>query len=953
MAKKVITPVEEIVENIHSETLEEIMGTRFATYAKYVIQDRAIPDARDGLKPVQRRIIYAMYKDGNIFTRPTRKCAHTVGAVMGEYHPHGDSSIYEALVRMSQDWKLNNPLIDFQGNNGSIDGDGPAAYRYTESRLSQIAEEMVRDIDKDTVDMALTFDDSQFEPVVLPSRFPNLLVNGTEGIAVGMATDIPTHNLKEVIEAIIYRINHVKVEPLDLMQFIKGPDFPSGGLIYASKGLQDMYLEGRGRIEVAAKAEVIDTPKQKSIIVTEIPYKAQKIQLVHEIDMLKHNNVLPGIDEVRDESDRNGIRIVIDIKKEAKIDVIHKYLMTKSGLKMGYSANMVAIVNGTPKTMNLLDFIDSYINHQVDVISRRSTYDLTKSKNRLEIVNGLIKAISILDQVVDTIRASKDKQDAKKNLQEKFGFNEAQSEAIVMLQLYKLSNTDITTLENEKKALEDNIEFLNGILEDRNKLNRLLIKDLKTISDKYGYDRKTEIIEKEETKQIDVRDLIAKEEVVVSVSRDGYFKQSSIKSFKSSGNNPLPGLKDGDCCVFSGNVMSTDYLISFTNLGNFLYIPVYELPTEKWKDEGKHINFKISLNPNEKIVRTYAIEKFRNDLFFVLVSKRGQIKRLSLDNFSVIRYSKALVCMKLLEGDELTDVVFTDGNSDIMLFTSDGNATFYNENEMPNAGMRSGGVKAISRLGQANIVNALAYPKDKVDGKVALITDKGAIRIYDPSKTNLVTRLGRPSQVFKSFKSEEHKLVYAFKLDTSLDTNLIHFLTNLKEIKEIEISDYHLTPMDYYCHNSIEIGKKNSLEIPFIEGSYRILANTVSNMIETAVVKEETEETNIEISSKEEDTVEEMDPPLDYKNLFIMAIATSIDALACGVTFSFYENVNIYSGITIIGMTTFILSMGGVFVGNLFGSRYKAKAQLVGGLILIFLGVKVVLEHVFGIYIGF
>ena len=858
MAKKHIEPEVEIVENIHSETLEEIMGTRFATYAKYVIQDRAIPDARDGLKPVQRRIIYAMYKEGNIFTRPTRKCAHTVGAVMGEYHPHGDSSIYEALVRMSQDWKNNAPLIDFQGNNGSIDGDGPAAYRYTESRLSQIAEEMVKDIDKDTVDMALTFDDSQFEPVVLPSRFPNLLVNGTEGIAVGMATDIPTHNLKEVIDAVIYRINHIRVEPLDLMQFIKGPDFPSGGIIYASKGLQDMYLEGKGRIEVAAKAEIVDTPKEKAIIVTEIPYKAQKIQLVHEIDMLKHNNVLPGIAEVRDESDRNGIRIVIEVKKEAKIDVIYKYLMTKSGLKMSYSANMVAIVNGSPKTMNLLDFVDSYINHQVDVITRRSTFELNKSHSRLDIVNGLIKAISILDQVVETIRASKDKQDAKKNIQNKFGFNEAQSEAIVMLQLYKLSNTDITVLQNEKLALEKNIEFLNGILEDRAKLNRLLVKDLKAISDKYGVERKTQIIEKEDTKQIDVRDLIAKEEVVVAVSRDGYFKQSTIKSYRSSGDNPLPGLKDGDACVFSGNVMSTDYLLSFTNLGNFLYIPVYEIPTEKWKDEGKHINFKISLNPNEKIVRVYAVEKFRNDLFFVLVSKRGQIKRLSLDNFSVIRYSKALICMKLLSDDELADVVFTDGNSDIMLFTSDGNATFYNENELPNSGMRSGGVKAISKLGSATIVNALAYPKDNPYGKVGLITDRGAVRIYDANKTNFVTRLGKTSQVFKTFKSEEHKLVYAFKVNTSVESNLIRFLTNMKEIKEVNVNDYHLTPMDYYCHDSIGLGKKNKLDVPFIEGKDRILASTESHMIETPVVEAEVEETEkLEVPSKKEEPIKE------------------------------------------------------------------------------------------------
>ncbi len=828
MAKKVSAPQEEIIENIHNETMEEIMSDRFATYAKYVIQDRAIPDVRDGLKPVQRRIIYTMYKDGNIYSRPTRKCAHTVGTVMGEYHPHGDSSIYEALVRMSQTWKVNNPLIDFQGNNGSIDGDGPAAYRYTEARLSQIAEEMVRDIDKDTVDESLTFDDSQYEPVVLPARFPNLLVNGTEGIAVGMATEIPTHNLREVIDAIIYRINHVRVEPIDLMEFIKGPDFPSGGLIYKSNGLTDIYLTGRGRIEVASKTEVIDTPKEKKIIVTEIPFKTLKIELVHEIDMLRHNNVLPGIQEVRDESDRNGLRIVIEIKKDAKIDVIHQYLMTKSSLKTGYSANMVAIVNGSPKTMNILDFIDNYIDHQVDVITRRSTFELNKSENRLAIVNGLIKAISILDQVVDTIRKSKDKADAKKNLQERFAFSEAQSEAIVMLQLYKLSNTDITTLENEKKALEENIEFLKGILSDRNKLNRLLVSDLKEIAKKYGKDRKTQIVEKEETGTIDKRDLISKEEVMLAVSRDGYIKRSTIKSYRSSGDNALPGMKDGDACIYLGKAMTTDYLVCFTNLGNFLYIPVHQIQETKWLQEGKHINYLINLNPNEKIVRAYVVEKFRNDLFFVIVSKRGQIKRLSLDNFQVIRYSKPLTCIKLLGDDEVADVSFTTGDSNLMLFSSDGNAVMYNENELPTAGMRSGGVKGFAKLGTAKVISLLSFEKDKLEGKAILLTDKGCVRIYDVRKTELTSRLGKSSVVFKSFKSDEHKLVYVKMVDSKDEVTNIRILNNLKEVVEVKVDDYHLTPMDYYAHQTIEMSAKNRLEIPFIEGNDYIKKDTIS-----------------------------------------------------------------------------------------------------------------------------
>ena len=858
MAKKQVNQPVEIIENIHHETMEEIMGSRFATYAKYVIQDRAIPDARDGLKPVQRRIIYAMYKDGNIYSRPTRKCAHTVGAVMGTYHPHGDSSIYEALVRMSQAWKVNNPLIDFQGNNGSIDGDGPAAYRYTEARLSQIAEEMIRDIDKDTVDMSLTFDDTNFEPVVVPSRFPNLLVNGTEGIAVGMATEIPTHNLKEVIDAIIYRINHVRVEPQDLLQFIPGPDFPGGAQIIRSKGLEDIYLEGRGRIEIISKTEVVNTDKEKKIIVTEIPYKAVKIDIVHEIDMLRHNNVLPGIAEVRDESDRQGLRIVIDVKKDANIDVIHQYLLSKSGLRSSYSANMVAIVNGSPKTMNLLDFIDCYIEHQVNVITRRSNFELQKNESRLHIVDGLIKAISILDEIVETIRQSKDKADAKKNLQNKYGFTEAQSEAIVMLQLYKLSNTDISTLLNEKKSLEANIEFLKGILEDRNKLNRLLCSDLREIAKKYGYDRKTQIIDKQESTQIDKRDLINKEIVQLAITRDGYFKYSSLKSYRSSGEDPLPGMKAGDVLVYNGEVLTTDYLICFTNAGNFLYVPVHQLTENKWKDEGRHINYLISLNPNEKIVRAYAIDVFRNDLFFALVTKNGQIKRLPVSDFQVVRYSKPLICIKLLQGDELCDVTLTDGDSNLVLFTSDGNSSMFNENELPTSGMRSGGVKSFTKLGKSHIVNVLAYPKDNVHGKVVLITDKACIRIYDVEKTELTSRLGKASNVFKVFKSDIHELVYAFKLNKEEDVNVVRFLDNMQEIREIVVDDYHLTPMDRYAKQTVQMGAKIRLVTPFIESDEFVDEKIVSHYVpkpDAVEFKEEdkSEEASLEEMKKEEE----------------------------------------------------------------------------------------------------
>ena len=821
----------EIIENIHNETVEGIMGSRYATYAKYVIQDRAIPDARDGLKPVQRRIIYSMYKTGNVFNRPRRKAAHTVGEVMGKYHPHGDTSIYEALVRMSQDWKVNAPLIDFQGNNGSIDGDQPAAYRYTEARLSQIAEELVRDIEKDTVDMSLTFDDTDYEPVVLPSRFPNLLVNGSEGIAVALATEIPTHNLKEVINAVIYRINHVRVTPQDLMEFIPGPDFPLGGYIYKSKGLEDIYTTGRGRIEIASKTEIVDDGKVKQIIVTEIPYKTIKINLVHELDKLVHDKVVSGISEVRDESDRHGLRIVIDLKKEANANIIHKFLMNKTGLKASYSANMVSIVNGRPMTMNLLDFIDAFIDHQVDVITRRSQFDLKKNSSRLEIVEGLIKAVSILDEVVAVIRASKDKQDAKINLQNKFGFSESQSEAIVMLQLYKLSNTDIKTLLNEKESLTKNIEFLNGILSDRKKLDRLLISDLKAISDKYGVDRKTQIIEKETFVNIDKRDLISKEEIMVAVTRDGYIKYSSLKSFRSSGENALPGMKEGDSCVYSGKAMTTDYLICFTNLGNFLYIPLHEVLENKWKDEGKHINYLVNLNSsNEKIIRAYVVEKFKEGLFFTLVSKKGQIKRVNLNDFSVIRYSKPITCMKLLGDDEVSDVTFTNGNSNLILFTNDGLATMYNENDVSIQSLRSGGIKGFSHLNKAKIVSLLSYDNNQTKGKVALVTDHGCLRIFDITNVVLSNRLGKTSTVFRVFKSDPHSLIYVKKLDTSLPFNLIRILNNNNEIFEIKVNDYHVTPLDKYAKQSLEFPKKNTLKIPLIEGNDVIKEDMVSEL---------------------------------------------------------------------------------------------------------------------------
>ena len=769
MARKKIDLVEEnYVENISIQPMEDVMGDRYATYAKYVIQDRAIPDVRDGLKPVQRRIIFTMFKNNNVFNKPTRKCAHTVGAVMGTFHPHGDTSIYEALARMSQDWKIRYPLIDFQGNNGSIDGDSPAAYRYTESRLAEISNELVREIDKKTVDMQLNFDDTEFEPTILPARFPNLFANGTEGIAVGMATEIPPHNLREIIDAVVYRIGHKTATIEDLMQFVLGPDFPGGGIIYESEGLKSIYLTGRGRIEIASKEEIVQNKDNQQIVITEIPYKTQKNQLVFEIDKIIHSKAVDGLLEVRDESDWKGIRIVIDCKKDAKVELLLQYLNNKTGLVSSYSTNMVAIVDGRPRTLNLLTYVDAYIAHQVDVITRRSKFDLDRFQARLHIVEGLIQASLNINEVVEIIRHSKDKADSKINLMNRYGFSNEQAEAIVTMPLYKLSHTDEVILENEKAQLLKDIEILKGILEDESKLNRVLVRELKAIADKYGDDRRTVIQEKEEIAPIDKRELIAKDDVMIALTRDGYLKRSTLKSYRSSGDNPLPGLKDGDELIASGMVNTTDYLICFTNQGNYICVPVHKMTENRWKDEGDHLNAFSTLAAGEKIIKGLAVTDFRDDIYLGILTKYGQIKRMPLNMIEKGKRSRPIRNMRLLNGDEVADIQVLSGNSNLLVLTSNGNATYFNENELSVLSSKAGGVKSVAGLGKNNAVALIAFDEEEKN-KVILFTDKGHYRIFDNAHVNLTARLGKVQNIMPCFKSDIHHVVSAFKLNTKAD----------------------------------------------------------------------------------------------------------------------------------------------------------------------------------------
>ena len=867
MAKKKIDIVEEptFEENIVTEPLEEVMGDRYATYAKYVIQDRAIPDVRDGLKPVQRRIIFSMYKNNNTINHPTRKCAHTVGAVMGTFHPHGDSSIYEALARMSQDWKLRYPLIDFQGNNGSIDGDAPAAYRYTESRLAMLSNELVRGIDKKTVDMQLNFDDTEFEPVVLPARFPNLLVNGSEGIAVALATEIPPHNLREVIDAVIYRIAHKECTVADLRKFVKGPDFPTGGVIYESDGLDNIYETGRGRIEVSAKAEIVSDKEGTKIVITEVPYKSVKIQLVYEIDKIRHSKSIDGIVEVRDESDWKGIRIVVELKKDAKSELILAYLMKNTSLRGFYSANMVAICNGRPKTLNLLDYINAYIEHQVDVVTRESKFDLEKFEARLHIVDGLILASLNINEVVDIIKKSKDKADSKVNLIAKYGFSNEQAEAIVMMPLYKLSHTDELILEQEKKTLTKDIERLQGILSDPNKLNRVIVKDLKDIAEKYGDDRRTMITSKGEDVSYNKRDLIAKEETVVAISRDGYAKRCSIKSFRTSGEDTLPGLKDGDVLVAKGVAMTTDYLVCFTNIGNYVCLPVYILTENRWKDEGAHLNSFVTFARGEKIIKCIIVREFRNDIYIGLVSKFGQIKRTPISMFDHTRRSRPSRCMKLLQNDEITSISILSGDSDLLVMTSIGTCSLFNENDIAPTSTKAGGIKAISQL-KGNTVEALLAFEPNERGKIVLITNKGCQRIFNVDKLLKTNRLGRVQTIFQSFKSDVHNLVGAVKIPYRAESISIMLSLSDQSVYTLTVNDFSLTEA-LNAKKNIDIPAKTKVEsicaenIGIIDHNTRAHGKPIINDIEA---DEDDDETNVEeeslIDLVNEEPVEEAAP---------------------------------------------------------------------------------------------
>ncbi|WP_078380588.1 DNA topoisomerase IV subunit A [Sutcliffiella halmapala] len=794
-------------EKFHDLPLEDVIGDRFGRYSKYIIQERALPDARDGLKPVQRRILYAMYAEGNLADKPFRKSAKTVGNVIGNYHPHGDSSVYDAMVRMSQDWKLRNMLIEMHGNNGSIDGDPPAAMRYTEARLSPIASELLRDLDKQTVEFIPNFDDTSKEPTVLPAMYPNLLVNGSTGISAGYATDIPPHHLGEVIDATIMRIDNPNSTVDDLMTIVKGPDFPTGGIIQGVEGIKKAYETGKGKIIIRGKAEVEDIRGGKQqIVITEVPYEVNKANLVKKIDELRYDKKVDGISEVRDETDRTGLRVVIELKKEADASGILNYLYKNTDLQIPFNFNMVAIYNKRPTLMGLPHFLDAYIAHQKEVISNRSRFELAKAKEREHVVEGLMKALSILDEVIATIRASKDKKDAKDNLIAKYTFTEPQAEAIVSLQLYRLTNTDITALQQEAAELAKKIFDLEAILSSEKKLFSVIKTDLKRVKKLYTNERKSKIEQEIEELKINLEVMIPSEDVIVTVTKDGYVKRTSLRSYSASNGQDF-GMKETDRVISKLDINTTDTLLLFTNKGNYLYLPVHELPDIRWKDMGQHVANIISIDRDEFILKAIPVSNFEEAKFLLFFTKNGMVKKTELSQYKAQRYSKPLMAINLKGDDQLVNIHMTDGQQDVFLATRNGYGLWFTEEEINVVGARAAGVKGINLKDDDTVVNGLVFEKD-VKISLFIATHRGAVKKLKITEFDKTSRAKRGLVMLREVKNNPHKIA---AVDLVQHDSLIYLQSEKGTVETVEANLYRNN--DRYSNGSFVIDQQEAGDV--------------------------------------------------------------------------------------------------------------------------------------------
>lgn len=812
--------MEEVLKRIHDYSLEEIMGERFARYSKYIIQDRAIPDVRDGLKPVQRRIIYAMYRDKNTYDKQFKKCANAVGNVLGKYHPHGDSSVYDALIRMSQSWKQNHILVEVDGNNGSIDGDGPAAYRYTECRLSKISEELLKDIDKDTVMMAPNYSDTLLEPTVLPAKFPNLLVNGTNGISAGYATNIPPHNLIEVCDAVIKRIDSPNCHEDSIYEIIKGPDFPTGGIVEGLDGIKSAFKTGRGKLIVTSKSEFQKNKGKDQIVISEIPFEVNKALLVKKIDDIRFEKKLDGIAEVRDESDKDSnIRIVIDLKPGADKELVLNYLLKNTELQTTYNYNMVCIDKRRPRLLGIIPIIDAYIDHQKDVILKRTNFDLAFARKEMHITEGLVKAISILDEVIAVIRASKNKPDAIENLVKKFDFTTEQATAIVMLQLYRLTNTDITVLNEKLENLRKIIEELTGILNDESKLKGVIKDELRRMKKEYGVPRKTEISETVKEIKIDQTDLITKEDVIIVLTNDGYLKRVPIKSHNSADGETA--LKPGDYVICYKQTNTLNKLCIFTSRGNYLYLPIHEIPSCKWKDLGKHISNFVTISPDDKAVNAFIISENVTNPEVTMFTREGMVKRTNLNDFIVSRYSKAYTAMKLKDTDEVVNVCITKPN--VLIVTKTGYYLNYMASEIPLSGPKAAGVKGIN-LKDDNVISGICYSEK--DEYIDIFTNQKTAKRVKLSELNMLSRAKRGTTLIKKVKSTNYEIIKAFSTSTK-DIIGIKSKDDIYLVKnsDIPIMDKESTGSvilkqtisDVFIFQELDIIKDEDIELPKIK----------------------------------------------------------------------------------------------------------------------------------------
>lgn len=791
-------------------SLESVMSDRFGRYSKYIIQERALPDVRDGLKPVQRRILYAMYADGNVPEKPYRKSAKTVGLVIGNYHPHGDTSVYEAMVRLSQYWKMNIPLVDMQGNNGSIDDDPAAAMRYTEARLSSFGHFLLKDIDQNTVNFTPNFDDTSSEPSVLPGLVPQLLVNGATGIAAGYATNIPPHNLKEVIEACIYRLNHPGSTIADILEIMKGPDFPTGGIVQGKKGILDAFTTGKGRVVIRAKAEIVQNKNIQQILITEIPYEVIKSNLVKKLDDIRLNKQIDGIIDVRDESDRTGLRIAIDIKKESDANLILNYLYKNTDCQVFYNYNMVAIVNQRPILCSVIDMLDAFTVFRKEVILRRSKHQLDEIEKRSHILEGLIKAISVLDEVILIIRSSKDKSDAKNNLIERFVFTNEQAEAIVSLRLYRLTNTDILEIKEELAQLSVEIQRLKGIISNETLLNNVFIKELQEVVKLFNTERRSKIENEVEEIIINKMSMIPNDKTVITVSRDGYIKRVSVRSYQSS-EGILPALKEGDQLIGITEAETYDTILLFNDNGSYANIPLYTLEEMKWKDIGNHYGHYVKSEDHTKLISAILVKSFNTDAYIVSVSEKGFIKKSMIKDYQVTRTSKTYDAMNLVKNDKVISNFLVYHEDDILIVSQEGYTVRYSFDMIPSTSPKSKGVKAMNLSDSDSI--AYACSLNQQNG-VLFVTENGLMKRFKQTDITSFNRPAKGELIAKKVKSNPQKLHFIQAVQIYDDIRITHDANLWIQAKDVPLMDKSQTfsqvldpKKAFYCVKTIEEAK--------------------------------------------------------------------------------------------------------------------------------------------------